>query len=269
MCFSYSEYEKHITNLAGHFCSNGYPFSIIKRGIKKASALRRDNLLLEKPKVGNSRIPLVMDYSSRADKLLKVLRQDFDILKSDTSIQDLFKDPPLMSRRQPPNLKSLLTSSRLPSVPGTGNQKCGKPRCQVCNFLITDPCFTPPGTKCRIRPGHFNCDTPNVVYLICCNICENGNYVGQTGSKFRLRFNNHKKTVKDKAISYPVAKHFSEHNHNLSNLKCILLGSNYRTLNNRLRSESKWILKLNTHINGLNLDLGALSDFPFVIRSEA
>lgn len=93
---------KNTANLAGHFCSKGYPVSIIKKGIQKASALRRDNLLLKKPKASNYRIPLVLNYAGRTNKLLKVLRQDFDILKSDTSIKDLFKDAPLMSRRQPP-----------------------------------------------------------------------------------------------------------------------------------------------------------------------
>ncbi|KAJ8023802.1 hypothetical protein HOLleu_36345 [Holothuria leucospilota] len=98
------------------------------------------------------------------------------------------------------------------------------------------------------------------------NLCDKGNYVGHTGTKFRLRFNNHKKTVQDKSISYPVSKHFSsEPNHSLSNLRCILLGSNYPSVTQRLKSESKWVIKLSTHTRGLNKDLGILSDFPSVI----
>ncbi|KAJ8019200.1 hypothetical protein HOLleu_42372 [Holothuria leucospilota] len=95
-------------------------------------------------------------------------------------------------------------------------------------------------------------------------------YVGQTNSKFRFRFNNHKKTIQDKSVNFPVAKHFcGEPNHSISNLKCILLGSNYQSVNERLKSESKWVVKLSTHIRGLNKDLGILSDFPFVINNPS
>lgn len=175
----------------------------------------------------------------------------------------MFRDPPLKARRQPPNLKTLLTSSKLGHSLTTGNKKCGKPRCQVCQFIITDQSFTPPGSRISIRPPSFDCDTPNVVYLLCCTACEEGNYVGQTGLKFRLRLNNHKKSIIDK-VNLPVSNHFCRAGHNLSNLRCILLRSGFTTTTQRLRAESKWILALNTHKRGLNKDLGVLSRFSFV-----
>ena len=222
------------------------------------------------PKVENSRIPLVFDYSSKTEDLHRCIRSDFSILRADKSISELFNDPPLTARRQPPNLKSLLTSSRLLTAGNVGNKKCGKPRCQVCQFIITNEIFTPPGTTCNIRPPPLDCDTPNVVYLLCCNLCDKGNYVGQTGTKFRLRFNNHKKTIQDKSENYPVSKHFNcESNHSLSNLRCILIGSNYPSVTHRLKSESKWIIKLSTHTHGLNRDMGILSDFPSVIYNPS
>ena len=252
------------------FLNNEYPLPIIKEGISKASVFRRDKLLSYKPKVENSRIPLVFDYSSKTEGLHKCIRSDFCILQTDESISELFEDPPLTARRQPPNLKSLLTSSRLRTAGSTGNKRCGKPRCQVCRYIITDETFTPPGTTCKIRPPPLNCDTPNVVYLLCCNLCDKGNYVGETGTKFRLRFNNHKKTVLDEAVNYPVSKHFnSQPNHSLSNLRCILLSANYPSVTQRLKSESKWVLKLSTHTRGLNKDLGILSDFPSVVYRGA
>ena len=88
--------------------------------------------------------------------------------------------------------------------------------------------------------------------------------MGQTGTSFRLRFNNHKKSINDNLINFHVSQHFNEHDHNLSNLRCILIDFNYSSLSKRLASESKWILKLNTHNKGLNKDLGLLSDFRFI-----
>ena len=268
ICSSQSEYDKHICNLVGYFLNNSYPLPIIKEGIRKASIYPRDRLLTYKPKVKTSRIPLVFDYSPKTERLHKVIRSDYSILKSDPSLSELFDDPPLTARRQPPSLKTLLTSSRLIGARNIGNTKCSKPRCQVCHFIVTDKTFTPPGTKCLIRPPPLHCDTPNVVYLLFCNLCDKGNYVGQTSNKFRFRFNNHKKTVQDKSVNFPVAKHFcGEPNHSISNLKCILLGTNYKSVNERLKSESKWVVKLSTHTRGLNKDLGILSDFLFVINN--
>ncbi|KAJ8042636.1 hypothetical protein HOLleu_09441 [Holothuria leucospilota] len=257
-----SEYDKHICNLVGYFLNNNYPLFIIKEGIRKASVYPRDKLLTYKPKVENSRIPLVFDYSPKTERLHKTIRSDYSILKSDSSISELFNDPPLTARRQPPSLKTLHLSSRLLGARNIGNAKCSKPRCQVCHFIITDKEFTPPGTKCIVRPPPLDCDTPNVVYLLFCNIrellfgqlpsniCDKGNYVGQTSNKFRFRFNNHKKTIQDKSVNFHVAKHFcGEPNHSISNLKCILLGSNYQSVNERLKSESKWVVKLSTHIS--------------------
>ena len=270
ICSTQPEYDKHVNNLVEYFLNNDYPLPVIKAGINKASGHNRDKLLSYKPKVVNSRIPLVFDYSSETEDLHKCIRSDFGILRADKSISELFEDPPLTARRQPPNLKSLLTSSRLHTAGNTGNKRCGKPRCQVCPFIITDETFTPPGSSCIIRPPPLNCDTANVVYLLCCNVCEKGNYVGQTGTKFRLRFNNHKKTILDKSVNYPVPKHFSNNlNHSLSNLRCILLNSNYKSVTERLKSESKWMLKLSTHTHGLNKDLGILADFPCVAYREA
>ena len=46
------------------------------------------------------------------------------------------------------------------------------------------------------HPGNYNCDSSNIIYLLKCNKCNYGNYVGETSTKFRLRMNNHKKAFK-------------------------------------------------------------------------
>ena len=173
-------------------------------------------------------------------------------------------DPPLSARRQPPNLRSLLTSSKLPRPNACqGNRICNKPRCQICKHLITDPLYTPSGTTVKIRSPPLTCDSSNVVYLLVCTQCERGNYVGETGSKFRLRFNNHKQTIRYNTQGFTVGQHFNLPDHNLSNLKCILLGSSYTSLQVRRNTETKWVLALNTHTEGLNRDLGIISDYTF------
>ncbi|KAJ8033591.1 hypothetical protein HOLleu_23884 [Holothuria leucospilota] len=207
---------------------------------------------------------MVFEFNYKLTKLSRPLVKDFKYLRLDPSIRDLFSDPPLSARRQPPNLRSLLTSSRLPQPPAShGNRTCNKRRCQVCKHIITDVPFIPPGTTTKIRPPPLTCDSSNVVYLLVCTRCDRGNYVGETGSKFRLRFNNHKQTIRDNTQGFTVGQHYNLPGHDLNDLKCILLGSSFTSQQIRRNSETKWVLTLNTHIAGLNRDLGIISDYTF------
>lgn len=49
--------------------------------------------------------------------------------------------------------------------------------------------------KLKYTP-HFTCGNLNIVNLIVCNICDGGNYVGETGPEFHLQSNNPKKTMR-------------------------------------------------------------------------
>lgn len=96
-----------------------------------------------------------------------------------------------------------------------------------------------------------------------CTICNSGNYVGETGTAFRLRFNNHKKSIRDNLPGFPVAEHFNLPNHSLENLKCILVGSNFSSSALRKRKEIEWILRINSFVQGINKDLGVLTPYQF------
>ena len=86
-----------------------------------------------------------------------------------------------------------------------GMSKCGKRRCQECNYIITGTEFTSTVTGGIYHINHaFNCDSKGVVYLITCKYC-NLQYVGNTVTQFRLRFNNRIRahfydSVRDKGV---------------------------------------------------------------------
>ena len=114
----------------------------------------------------------------------------------------LFSSTTLCAYRQPPNLRQMLVKTRISTTPTiTGNKKCMKSRCQICNIIDTRPSLKIPGTHITVRPGNYHCNSSNVIYLIKCKKCDSGNYIGETSTFFRLRMNNHKKasetTTKD------------------------------------------------------------------------
>ena len=236
---------------------------VIRQGIEKANKFKREDLLFYNSKKASDRIPLVLEHNPLTHSLARTIKQDFAILKSDSSLPNTFTKPPLLALRQPPNLRQLITSSKLsPLKPSLGNVPCNKPRCQVCQHMSLGSPVCLPNLKISLRPPNLDCDSQNVVYLIYCTNCEDGLYVGETGTKFRYRFNNHKKSIRDNARGFPVAEHFGLDNHSLQNLKFVLLGSNFHSPRHRKHTEISFILKL-IHTNGLNRDLGPLNHYTF------
>ena len=73
---------------------------------------------------------------------------------------------------------------------------CGKARCKVCKFVETGSIFMGNVEKRSFHINHsFDCDSQGVVYLITCKRCCK-QYVGSTITPFRLRFNNHKSSLR-------------------------------------------------------------------------
>ena len=73
--------------------------------------------------------------------------------------------------------------------------KCNKKRCQVCNFMRQEDKFRSSVAGKTYYVNHvFDCDSEGVIYLITCKKC-GLQYVGNTVTSFRLRFNNHKSSM--------------------------------------------------------------------------
>ncbi|XP_033103422.1 uncharacterized protein LOC117106179, partial [Anneissia japonica] len=163
ICSTPSEYQSELARLTSKFLASNYPISLIKSAISKTSTKSRTDFLTYTPKSNNDRIPMIFDYSPNLEPLANTLRKDILSLKQDPTIEPLFCNPPVLARRQPPNLKSLITSSELPTTTRDhGNTTCQKARCQLCKFINTDHTFSPPGTTYSIHPPAANCDTSNI-----------------------------------------------------------------------------------------------------------
>ena len=261
------EFEKQAIKLGGFFLQRGYPIRVIKTSLEKARSKNRDKLLTNnrhsqenaKP---SDRIPLVTTYHPSTKSLIKTIYKDWEQLSTEKSLPSTFSNHPINAQKQPPNLRNILVKSSLAKKPiQKGNLPCNKPRCQICKHMLTtttmrlSPSFT-------ISPPRASCDTENVVYCIKCSKCPTVNYIGETGTKFRLRFNNHKNSIKHK-LSLPVAEHFNTFGHSLNDVQLCIIGPNYKNREARKLAEMKFITKTRTFETGLNRDMGWLSNFTF------
>ena len=124
--------------------------------------------------------------------------------------QVMSKTKIIKSKRQLPNLKSLLVKSEFqgnlipPSV-----KKCKEPRCGLCSYLIE-------GNSLKLKNKTFHvkesmtCTVQNVLYVLVCNGC-NEFYIGQTGDKLRNRKTVHLQQVRDPSTrQLPVSEHLDK-----------------------------------------------------------
>ncbi|KAJ8046541.1 hypothetical protein HOLleu_05237 [Holothuria leucospilota] len=267
ICSDNDDFQHQLAVFVSHLLSSGYPLKLINKEIRKLSNSHRSELLEYKTKNPSSRIPMipfVTTYFPQCRRLFRHFKSLWPTLQSGPHpTPACFNYQPVLALKQPPSLSSLLVSSSLPPLnpPPPGNLPCNRPRCQICKHLITDTVVTPPGTNIKLYPGPFNCNSSNVVYLFYCDKCPNGNYVGETKTPFRLRFNNHKQTIRSKSEHHTISLHFNLPDHGLENLHCCLLRGGFKSDSERKSYELKLINKLNTLDHGLNRERSHLGAF--------
>ena len=106
-----------------------------------------------------------------------------------------------------------------------GKHKCNKSRCKTCPFLNCDTTdfMGPSGRNFTIK-STFNCQTPDVIYIISCNHCSKL-YTGETYRTPNERFTKHRNDILHQRAA-PVATHFNSPSHNLSHLKIAAVWQN-------------------------------------------
>ena len=121
-----------------------------------------------------------------------------------------FKNKPLLSTRQPPNLKRLLTRAEYNPEEEQGVIPCTRPNCDLCRLgylKIQTEVKSPTGATLFKLYKRFHCNSMNILYLLTCPVC-NKQYVGKT-EDCRHRMNNHKKDVRNpKQKTLYADKHF-------------------------------------------------------------
>ena len=127
-----------------------------------------------------TRIPLVLGFHPALRGLVTNVLQP---------LWPILQEKPLVSFRRP-------RRSRIErNEGGAGSmKKCGKARCQICEFVDEIDEFEVNGRTYQINYS-FDCDTGGMAYLIKCRQCCKL-FVGSTIISFRERFNNHESRIK-------------------------------------------------------------------------
>ena len=263
ICSTEVDQSRHMIEFAGYLLNRGYPFKLIDKYFRKVQPMDRDSLLLYRSRTENKRIPLTITYHPKLSPLLKRIKTSWRNLSLDPSIREVFNEPPIVAFSQPRNLRGLLVHTRLnptPDTPTGGNSPCGSKRCQVCDHMITERTVHVQPKGIQFSPGPYSCNSSNVIYLLLCKKCPLISYIGETSSKFRFRFNNHKASIRNKSTGLPVAEHFNTPNHSVQDLKFSILMGGFTNTEARKKQELRLIFKCDSHVHGLNRDLSFMAN---------
>ena len=118
--------------------------------------------------------------------MLPKIREIYRNLQTSKTLSKIFAKHKLIDcKRQPSNLKRLLCSSNFSTnKPTFKTTKCGK-SCFCCDYIIEAELFKFKNWhQPFVLKSNFNCETPNVIYVIICSGC-NKEYIGQTGGQLQ------------------------------------------------------------------------------------
>ena len=213
-----------------------------------------------------NRILFVVTYHPGLPNIGSILRELHPFLHYSERCEQAIRDVPMMAFRRPKSLQDYLVCAKLRPLDQTpsGNQgthKCTSNRCDVCNYLVVGDIFSSHNTGTSYTVNHrFDCNSKNVVYLISCKIC-GLQYVGSTATKFRLRFNNHKRRLRahskmaaaNKNKDDTIYKHFhSDEHRGLRDIEVHLIDK-VNAKDNLLAKEGQWAYRLRSvRPEGLN-----------------
>ena len=218
-------------------------------------SIPREALLKYQTQLESYRTPLVLTYHPYLRPINKIVKNLQPLLNKDPYLNQIFSTPPLISYRQPPNLKPVLTSASLPNEHFiTGTFPCNSPKCHLRSNINTNPTITGPnGVPIKIS-GNFSCNSSNIIYAISCNLFSKAIYIGETSNSIRQRMNGHRSDIKHNR-NKPVAEHFNKPDHTLDNLKLAVIKEvKGKTKQQREVEEQKIIFKLDCVNQGLNKD---------------
>eukprot|EP00061_Rhincodon_typus_P010453 g34759.t1 len=92
------------------------------------------------------RVPFIIQYFPRAEKLRHVLRSLQHVINDDKHLTKTITMPPLLTFKQPPNLKQTIVCSKLPSlqenIDHNTTQLCHSDLCKACQIIDVDATIT-------------------------------------------------------------------------------------------------------------------------------
>lgn len=199
--------DLRLEELRQNLLACNYPPGIINKGLEMALNIPQNQLREEKKTItNNSDIPFVTTNHPHSNETKNIIYETMKKVKNNESLGKLFDNTRIINaKRQPPNLKQILTNSHFSSTTETFSvSKCGEKKCMMCTQIREGNHFNFGTSRFSIK-SDMNCNSRNVVYVLECGGCDKL-YIGETNN-LRLRINNHR-TLSNTGAGLYVNNHF-------------------------------------------------------------
>lgn len=202
--------NKRLDELKKSLVLRQYPKKLIEYGIEKAVKLPRTELLKVHPKENKDIIPYISTFNPNNPEMFGIFKNNINFLHLDKTMNQALKDTSFIkSKRQPPNLKRILTKAEFQDKNKSKMYHvkiCGRPNCSLCQYMPEGHSYNFNGKIFYVN-ANMTCNVKNVIYVITCPGC-NEFYIGQTGDKLRTRRTVHAQQIRDPATrQLPLSTH--------------------------------------------------------------
>ena len=148
ICSKNSFFEKRASDLCRVLEERGYKKKYVEEQINRARKTSRDEVLAEKPRKENTRVPFVVIYHPGLPHIGGLLQKLHPVLHSSMRCKEAIPQVPMVAYtrayRKPKRLAQYLVRARFTNTPKEkidGTLKCSSKNCQICNFLCLSNTF--------------------------------------------------------------------------------------------------------------------------------
>ena len=194
LCDMEADQKQRMEATAGYLQNLGYPDALIKDAIDKAKARDQKELRQEKDDTGAAKdvLAFVHTFNPKHPQIFPRILKALDILNESPRMKRVMDNITVVpSKRQPPNLKALLTKSNFSTEDSKGGvKKCGK-NCANCPYMIEGDFIQMENREIFHIKENLSCRSQNVIYVMFCAGCD-AMYIGETGQPFNKRMDSHR-----------------------------------------------------------------------------
>ena len=148
-------------------------------------------------KTSESVITYVSTHNPKNPEIFNVINFNLPILQEDPKMNKVLSNFKLIkSKRQPNNLKRLLTKAKFNHDSNHEVKRCNRPNCGLCIHLLESNSFEFNCGKRFFVHESMTCEVKNVVYVMKCRGCGD-EYIDETGNFLRRRVTVHNQQIRD------------------------------------------------------------------------
>ena len=129
--------QKNMQELETFLRKKNHPGKIVEKGLQKAMSLDKNLLRTVAIKDKENIVPYVSTYNPRDPEIFKPIIENMPILQEEETMRNFLSNYKIIkSKRQPYNLKRLLTKAKFMPNETCEVKKYTQPRCGLCIHLL-------------------------------------------------------------------------------------------------------------------------------------